>query len=98
MGEDKYPFYHPRYVPPKREMREIKKDFQTYLDKLNSKKRQVAMNALASMIAILTSPVAHRKGVTISAEDCKVWAEELRNYEEHVTKELENYYEQKAKR
>jgi hypothetical protein len=55
------------------------------------------MNALASMIAILTSPIAHRKGVTISAEDCKVWAEELRNYEEHVTKELKNYYELKAK-
>ena len=44
------------------------------------------MNALASMITILTSPVAHRKGVTISAEDCKVWAEELHKYEEHITK------------
>jgi hypothetical protein len=55
------------------------------------------MNALASMITILTSPVAHRKGVTISAEDCKVWAEELRNYEEHVTNELKKYYELKTK-
>jgi hypothetical protein len=55
------------------------------------------MNALASMIAILTSPVARRQGVTISAEDCKVWAEELRKYEEHVTKELKEYYELKVK-
>jgi len=55
------------------------------------------MNALASMIAILTSPVAHRKGVTISAEDSKVWAEELRKYEEYVTKELKKYYELKVK-
>jgi hypothetical protein len=54
------------------------------------------MNALASMIAILTSPVAHRKGVTISAEDSKVWAEELRNYEDYVTKELKKYYALKA--
>ena len=55
------------------------------------------MNALESMIAILTSPVAHRKGVTISAEDSKVWAEELRKYEEHVTKEFKKYYELKVK-
>ena len=56
------------------------------------------MNALDSMIAILTSPVARRKGVTISPEDSKVWAEELRNYEEYVTKELKKYYELKAER
>ena len=55
------------------------------------------MNALASMIAILTTPVARRQGVTISAEDSKVWAEELRKYEEYVTKELKKYYELKAK-
>ena len=55
------------------------------------------MNALESMIAILTTPVARRKGVTISAEDSKVWAEELRKYEEHVIKELKKYYELKVK-
>ena len=38
MGEDKYPFYRPLYVPPKRDMKTIKKDFNTYLEKLNSKK------------------------------------------------------------
>lgn len=38
MGEDKYPFYRPIHVPPKRDMKAIKKDFNTYLDKLNSKK------------------------------------------------------------
>lgn len=55
------------------------------------------MNALESLIAVLSTPVAKKKGVTISAEDCKVWVEELRNYEEHVTSELKKYYELKAK-
>lgn len=54
------------------------------------------MNALESMIAILTTPVAKRQGVTISAEDSKVWAEELRKYEEHVRKELKEFYELKV--
>ena len=35
------------------------------------------MNAIDSIIAILTTPVAKRQGVKISAEDCKIWAEEL---------------------
>lgn len=35
------------------------------------------MNAIESMIVILTTPIAKRNGVTISAEDCKVWAEEI---------------------
>lgn len=46
------------------------------------------MNALESLIAVLSTPVAKRKGVTISAEDCKVWAEVLRSYEEFVRSEL----------
>ena len=46
------------------------------------------MNALESLIAVLSTPVAKRKGVTISAEDCKVWAEALCSYEEHVRSEL----------
>ena len=50
------------------------------------------MNALESLIAVLSTPVAKRKGVTISAEDCKVWVEELKKYEEHVRKELKEYY------
>jgi len=54
------------------------------------------MNALDSLIAVLSTPVAKRQGVTISAEDSKVWVEELRKYEEHVTKELKEYYELKA--
>ena len=32
------------------------------------------------MIKLLTTPMAKRKGVSISADDCKVWAEELQNY------------------
>ena len=55
------------------------------------------MNALESLIEVLSTPVAKRKGVTISAEDCKIWVEELRKYEEHVTKELKKYYELKVK-
>ncbi len=33
MGEDKYPFYHPFYVPPKRDMKQIKADFNKNLQK-----------------------------------------------------------------
>jgi hypothetical protein len=33
MGEDKYPFYHPLYVPPKRTMKDIKADFNKNLQK-----------------------------------------------------------------
>jgi hypothetical protein len=56
------------------------------------------MNALESLIAVLSTPVAKRQGVTISSEDCKVWVEELRKYNEHVCSELKKYYELKAKR
>ena len=42
------------------------------------------MNALQSLIAVLSTPVAKRQGVTISAEDCKVWVEELKKYEEDI--------------
>ena len=37
-------------------------------------------NAVEQMIHLLSTPMAQRKGVIISAEDCKVWVEELRNY------------------
>lgn len=53
------------------------------------------MNALESLIAVLSTPVAKRQGVTISAEDCKIWVEELEKYEEHVKKELKEYYKLK---
>lgn len=59
-------------------------------------KRNKIMNVLESLIAVLSTPVAKRQGVTISAEDCKVWVEELRKYEEHVTKELKKYYDLKV--
>lgn len=35
------------------------------------------MDTILKMIAMLQTPIAKRQGVTISAEDCKVWAEEL---------------------
>ena len=43
------------------------------------------MDTLESLIGMLTTPIAKRKGVTISAEDCKIWAEEL-------VKDLRLYY------
>ena len=43
------------------------------------------MKALDSLIAILSSPIAKRKGVTISAEDFEIWVEEL-------GKDLREYY------
>ena len=43
----------------------------------NNKEWQ-GMDALSSLIAILETPVAKRKGVTISPEDCEIWVEELR--------------------
>jgi hypothetical protein len=33
MGED-YPFYHPSYVPPKRDMKQIRADYRVHLTKL----------------------------------------------------------------
>lgn len=55
------------------------------------------MNALESLIAVLSTPVAKRQGVTISTEDCKIWVEELKKYEEHVRKELKEHYNNLAK-
>ena len=43
------------------------------------------MDALESLIGMLTTPIAKRKGVTISAEDCEIWVEEL-------VKDLRLYY------
>ena len=31
--EEKYPFYHPLYVPPNRTMKEVKADFNKHLQK-----------------------------------------------------------------
>jgi hypothetical protein len=53
------------------------------------KKRNKIMNALESLIEVLSTPVAKRKGVTISAEECKIWVEELNKYEEAVRKDIE---------
>lgn len=37
-------------------------------------------NAVESLIRIFRSPIAKRKGVIMSAEDCEEWAKELENY------------------
>ena len=36
------------------------------------------MDAIVSLIGIFTTPIAKRKGVTLSAEECEIWAEELK--------------------
>ena len=60
----------------------------TFFRTFAPRKRNKIMNALESLIAVLSTPIAKRKGVTISAEDCKVWVEVLSGYEEHIRSEL----------
>lgn len=55
------------------------------------------MNAIDSLMVVMTTPVAKRKGITISAEDCKVWAEEIDKQMNYMRSELKKYYELKAK-
>jgi hypothetical protein len=38
------------------------------------------LNTIQSLIGVLNSPIAQRKGVTISPEHCKVWVEELTKF------------------
>ena len=35
------------------------------------------MDALDMIIAVLSTPIAKRKGVNIPPEDCAIWVEEL---------------------
>lgn len=43
-------------------------------------------NAVESLIQMFRSPIAKRKGIIISSEDCKEWAEDLENYLKEVEK------------
>lgn len=54
-------------------------------------------NVLESLIYFLTSPIAKKRGVTISPEECEIWVDTLEKYGDHVVKELKKYYELKAK-
>jgi len=38
------------------------------------------LNTIQSLIGVLNSPIAQRKGVTISPEHCKIWVEELSKF------------------
>ena len=38
------------------------------------------LNAVQSLIGELNSPIAQRQGYSISAEDCKIWVEELTKF------------------
>ena len=39
MGDDNYPFYHPKYVPPvRRSMKQVKSDYNKYLKKFETSK------------------------------------------------------------
>ena len=46
-------------------------------------------NVIEQMIGILRTPIAQRKGITISANECSIWAEELEKCL-ILTEELEN--------
>lgn len=46
------------------------------------------MNVVESIINLLRTPIAKRKGVTISTEDCAIWAEELEKYWENMRQRL----------
>ena len=42
------------------------------------------INTIQSLIGVLNSPIAQRKGVTMSPEHCKIWVEELTKFmQEH---------------
>ena len=50
------------------------------------------LNTIQSLIGVLNSPIAQRKGVTISPEHCKIWVEVLskfmQEYSWHPASEL----------
>ena len=50
------------------------------------------MAAIDSLIEVLRTPIARRKGVTISPEECAIWAEELDKEMTHIRKELKLGY------
>lgn len=54
------------------------------------------MCAIDSLIETLRTPIAKRKGVTISPEDCVIWAEEIEKEMTYIRGELKKYYELKA--
>lgn len=53
---------------------------QESIEDILTGKNEKPTNAVEQMIGFLTSPIARRKGVTISSDDCAVWADELKNF------------------
>lgn len=56
----------------------IQEDYKNLSSILVGEDKQ--LNAVESLILILRSPIAKRKGVIMNAEECEAWAEELENY------------------
>lgn len=54
------------------------------------------MTAIDSLIGILTTPIARKKGVTISPEECAIWVEEINKEMTFIRKELKKGYEARA--
>lgn len=52
------------------------------------------MDTLQGLINILSTPVANRKGVTFTPENCKDWVELLENLKDKLNHEkiLQDYY------
>ena len=46
------------------------------------------MDIIESLKAVLSTPIAKRKGVTFSAEECKIWVEEMEKYDIKVRKKI----------
>lgn len=46
------------------------------------------MDVVESLKGVLSTPVAKRRGVTFSAEECNLWVEELEKYDIKVRTKL----------
>lgn len=48
------------------------------------------LNPVESLIIMMSSPIAKRKGITISASECKIWIEELEAFLNYRQKKKSN--------
>lgn len=48
-------------------------------------------NVVEQLIGVLNTPIAQRKGVTISPEDCKIWVTELQYFLYNLNKPINTF-------
>ncbi len=46
------------------------------------------MDVIESLKAVLSTPIAKRKGVTFSPEECRIWVEEMEKVDIKVRQKL----------